>query len=147
MTVIEKRTYVILDRVVRNNNSDEGTLKWKIKLQEQTIQIYMIRIFQVDELFNAKAGKYSVCSQSSKEASMTETDKLEGHLLVIQHRSNQETRSYRVYYSCKCHGKTLLRFPAAWRMATWQIQQLPHRTNLHICAKVILFPRLSPVNV
>lgn len=40
--------------IVRDGNSDKGTLEWKSKLKEKNIQIYVIRIFRVDELISAK---------------------------------------------------------------------------------------------
>lgn len=104
----------------------------------------MLRIFQVDELFNAKAGEYSVCSGSSKEASRTERDKLEGHLLVIQHRSNQETRSYRV----------LLQLQLSWKDTTQiscftddgylvDLAAVPQNSPAHLCQDHT-FPQVDP---
>lgn len=47
-------------QMVRDGNSDKGTLEWEIELREQTLHRYMMRIFQKDELVSAEAGEYSM---------------------------------------------------------------------------------------
>lgn len=47
-------------QMVRDGNSDKGTLEWEIELREQTLHRYMKKIFQKGELVNAEVGEYSM---------------------------------------------------------------------------------------
>lgn len=124
-----------MDREVKDGNFGKGTLEWK----EQILQIYVVRIFQVDESMQRWEDRrlFSVF-KGSKEANRTEAGKLEGQWLVIQHTVNQETRSYLLigsYYSSSWHGESLLRPPAARSVIDWQVQQLSGRIHPHMFAK------------